>query len=415
MSFPPHRPAPIVRAAPPTPEPLILRPLPPRSEGGWWRLRCALIRADAVDPAQVEQEAWLEVPAADQPLDWDPADLEPFAIALVMAAMREGRDLLIDGAVSLRLLAGLEEWVGHWSRLRPGRYHRIALRLSTPDCPPPRCPPASPQLAVVAFSGGIDARYSLWRHRHGVVQHRRRRLVAAVIVQGLDLPLNLPEAFATAQAEAQLSLDSLGLPLLPVRTNLRQLTGAGIDEAHGVVLVACLQLLKARAGTALIGSSEPYDDLVPGWGSSPVTDHLLSSDSLHIVHDGAEDDRCDKIRLLARWPDSTVNLRVCFHYELARGRNCLRCEKCLRTIAGFAVQGLPVPASLGGDAAVLSRRVPWFKLRTPAQVVEWRILQRHAARRRPGLRWARWLPCLFLHHALWLRWHRLRALWRSPV
>lgn len=414
MSFRPPRPEPVAPTAPPSPEPLILRPLPPRSEGGWWRLRCALIRADAVDPAQAEQEAWIELPAADQPPDWDPADLEPFAIALVMAAMREGRDLLIDGAVSPRLLAGLEEWVGHWARLRPDRYHRIALRLSTPDRPPPRCPPASPQVAVLAFSGGVDARYSLWRHHRGVVQHRRRQLVAAVIVQGLDLPLNHSEAFATAQAEARLSLEPLGLPLLPVRTNLRPLTGAGIDEAHGAVLVACLQLLKARAGTALLGSSEPYDDLVPGWGSSPLTDPLLSSDSLQVVHDGAEDDRCDKIRLLARWPDSTANLRVCFRYELARGRNCLRCEKCLRTIAGFAVQGLPVPASLGGDAAVLDRRVPWFKLRTPAQVVEWRILQRRAAGQ-PGLRWARWLPWLFLHHALWWRWHRLRALWRPQA
>ena len=45
----------------------------------------------------------------------------------------------------------------------------------------------------------------------------------------------------------------------------------------------------------LIGSSEPYDALVIPWGSSPITDYLLSGDRLSIVHDGAGFSRTDKV------------------------------------------------------------------------------------------------------------------------
>lgn len=49
---------------------------------------------------------------------------------------------------------------------------------------------------------------------------------------------------------------------------------------------------------ALIPSTYRYDELLP-WGSQPLTDPLLGTSRLTIVHDGADFSRADKIGTIA--------------------------------------------------------------------------------------------------------------------
>jgi hypothetical protein len=84
------------------------------------------------------------------------------------------------------------------------------------------------------------------------------------------------------------------------------------------------------------------------WGSNPVTDHLLSSKTFQIIHDGAAFSRLQKVQQIANWPEALRGLRVCWQGQ-QKDRNCGRCEKCIRTILNFRVLGLGLPECFEQD------------------------------------------------------------------
>lgn len=76
-----------------------------------------------------------------------------------------------------------------------------------------------------------------------------------------------------------------------------------------------------------------YDEMVPN-GLSPVADHLLSSDTMELLHLGAAKKRIEKIEMLSPWKVAQENLRVCTNIKKRVGlNNCCVCEKFVRTMA----------------------------------------------------------------------------------
>ncbi len=112
----------------------------------------------------------------------------------------------------------------------------------------------------------------------------------------------------------------------------------------GIPLAAAALVLGAMFERFYIPSSYAYHRLVPD-GSHPMLDHLLSTDTLQIIHDGAEASRTAKTMAIAGWPDTHSRLRVCFRSarfnpERHVFENCGACEKCLRTMIPLEVAGL---------------------------------------------------------------------------
>lgn len=274
-------------------------------------------------------------------------DAESYLIASVFTAMAEGRDLRIEGGIGQRLLANIEEYMIAWCRWKPAIYRSIRILPDEIRVDPPTV--WTPK-AVAAFSGGVDATYTVWRHHSGLAGHASRNIVACALVQGYDMPLDQDEKFAVSLRLARETLGTLGIEVVPLRSNLREEFPLDWHDLHGAALVAALQLLKSKAGTLLIGSSDPYDQLLLPYGSNPVTDPLLSSGTLEVVHDGCGVDRTEKIAVIADWSAGCANLRVCWKGQQV-GANCGRCEKCLRTRLNFLVNGLEPPESLvpGGE------------------------------------------------------------------
>lgn len=62
-----------------------------------------------------------------------------------------------------------------------------------------------------------------------------------------------------------------------------------------------------------------------------MTDPMLSSSSLSVLHDGAVFNRVEKTRLISQHPDALDLLHVCWRHN--NERNCGICSKCLRTFA----------------------------------------------------------------------------------
>lgn len=294
--------------------------------------------------------------------------------AVLLYAMRNADALHVRGVVSPKLLDGLYTLQCIWSRWRRELYRKIEISADVERPSQGR----SGDGAVFAFSGGVDATFSLFRHLTGAVHRCSRRPEAAMLVQGMDIPINRDDYFQGAVRRAELCLKGTNVPIIPVRTNSRQLSQAWLDS-YGLQLASCSLLLQHAFPWAIHGSDEPFDALVLPLGSTPLTDHLLSTEAQSALVDGGDFDRTEKVDWLARNTSETTlsNIRVCWAGE-KKDRNCGTCEKCLRTMLNFWALGHSVPRAF--DSALSIPRIVHLKAAITAQLAELVSLAQHAKR-----------------------------------
>lgn len=243
-------------------------------------------------PNGARDHIWYELPAEQGEVITSSAD--PFVLGSLFTAMRAGMDLIVHGEVSPSLLRNLDEFQQVWSVCKPKHYTHIDI-LPDHERELPRQPDES---TVSAFSGGVDSCFTAWRHRTGQVGRGRRNLQAAVMVHGFDIALRLKDEFQRSSIRVKKLLDSLGILYIPMKTNLKKQGADWVDE-HGCGIASCLALLQGQYTSGLIASTYSYGRLTIPWGTSPLTDRLLSSQAFEIVHDGAAHLRSDKVRWLA--------------------------------------------------------------------------------------------------------------------
>jgi hypothetical protein len=136
-------------------------------------------------------------------------------------------------------------------------------------------------------------------------------------------------------------LDPLNIPLISVATNYHELP-VQWAYAFSTHLMAGLMLFQRRFDHALQPNDIPYARLHLDWGSHPMTNPLMGSDSFKIEDDGGEFARFEKIKAIAQWPQAMRHLRVCYENRDSH-HNCCRCEKCIRTLLSFRAAGVPRP------------------------------------------------------------------------
>jgi hypothetical protein len=256
---------------------------------------------------------------------------DPFVVAAVPLAMRRGHDVRVVGAaVSPSLLDSLERFQEVWHD-----WHDVPIVDVVAE--EERGRDRRPETAVSSFSGGVDSAFTAYRHTRGLAR-RDRRLSAAVMIHGVDIPRANLVGFTRSAARSRRMVESVGLDLVTVQTNLWEVVGASwYPIAAG--LSSVLHVLGGRFGTGLIPGTTSYRHLVFPLGSSPVFDVMLGSDSFEILHDGAGVERFEKLRHLADWDEALDDLRVCLA-DPQHHRNCGECLKCMLTAASFRVLGV---------------------------------------------------------------------------
>jgi len=267
--------------------------------------------------------------------------LDFVALSLVFVAMRKGRPLHIEGSISRRLLVNLVEFQRAWSLWAPRLYQPVEVTCSV-ICDES---PSLRRTAVSAFSGGVDATFAMLYHTDGVAKVDQLKVNAAVLVQGFDIGLDQPEAFAVAQSNARAMTELMGVPLSIVRTNFASV-GSQWTNAFGAGLAACLHLFGEMCDTAVMGTDEDYAHFVLPWGSNPITNQFLSSAGMIVVSEGGGFTRTEKVAVIARNQKASEHLRVCWQGPQT-GLNCGICEKCVRTKLNFLAAGFAVPKCLG--------------------------------------------------------------------
>lgn len=272
-----------------------------------------------------------------------PLDLvDCYLPALCMLAMAEGLDVRIHGAASRQALANMVEFQLAWLIWHPQRFKRLAeieVDQIVDDFP------RRTARAVQAFSGGLDAIFTTWFHKMGGLPIARLPLDLAVFVHGFDIPRNDKQAFDLAFAKGRKVLDSVGVDLIGVKTNLRGAINVGWEAFHGAAIAAVLGQFSNEYTHGLIGSSGSYRSLIIPWGSNPLTDHLMSGAKMSFVHVGSGYERSDKVRAISDWQIAADNLRVCWR-NTDNSANCGKCEKCIATALAFRAWGKPIPPSL---------------------------------------------------------------------
>jgi len=365
---------------------LELHPHPTEETPSGFVRRCSVSRIDNGKTSD-RRQLWFEVASRCEPPAAD--DCDAYLLGVVMDAMRERRDIVVRGSVSKTLLSNLVEYQAAWRKWLPSDYGEVQMQ---PECI--RDGETAREGALCAFSGGVDATFSVWRHTQRKFSHRSQDIKACALVNGFDIPLGRDIEYRNAFASAARTLGDVGLELIELRTNYKHVATTPWEHAFACALVAALSNFKRLAGTCVVGSSEPYDTLVIPWGSSPITDHLLASGDFSVIHDGADCDRTEKVAQIAGWTAGVDNLRVCWQGEL-NDRNCGTCEKCLRTKLNFLATGHHVPPSLpGGDPAADIRSV---HLGNRAVRAEWEQIYRHARARAIRADWTHELGRLLGH------------------
>ena len=344
----------------PSVEKIVINPQPDKKVADKHIRSCEVVRIhnDEITDSRI---LWFEL--CDSVTPPDNLDCDAYLLSIIMDAMKERRDLHINGDVSQELLSNLVEYQTAWNKWLPNKYSII--NITTNEI---RKRTASPK-AICAFSGGVDATFSVWRHSQEKYSYRSQEISFCALVHGFDIPLENEESFYKATKRAKTTLTSINLNLAPIKTNFRKVISSTWEDCFSCAVVSALSNFKKEAGVCIIGSSEPYDSLVIPWGSNPITDHLLSSDDFKVIHDGASHSRTEKAYEIAEWDSGIHNLRVCWEGD-EKDKNCGTCEKCVRTRLNFLLSRNEIPPCFPNTDII--KDIKKIEIKNQAIKDEWR-------------------------------------------
>lgn len=361
-----------------------------RSEG--------LIRRTA---KSLDKEVWWEIKGPIEVLP-PPLDLHDMAaLCFVFHAMHKGEDLHVAGPVSRSMLENLEDLVASWVNWCPELYKSISIFCDEEVIDKSRTlPDHADNLAIAAFSGGLDSTFTAWRHHNTKVRRKNRKLLLGALIHGFDIPLENVQAFEISATSANETLRSIGLPLVTIQTNWRSELCTSWEMEFGDGIATCLMNWQGAVDTALIGSDMDYRRLVYPWGGSPMTYSMFSNDGFKVIYDGGEFARTEKAEGIADWTEGLSNLRVCWDGPMT-GKNCGTCEKCIRTKLNFLAVGAALPPTLPGMPSLFSI----FRLRTnnEQQIALMNDIVEMATRRQVEGLWLQALKFAVLKNKIYLR------------
>jgi len=279
-----------------------------------------------------EMTPFFEFPGQFAPLVTEKAD--PFVAALLLPAMASGEELVVEPSVSGRLwenLPRIQEIFNSWypDVLKPIQVHAARFHGAG----------AAKDGTGAFFSLGVDSFHTLLRHEKDFPG--RERITHLIYMTGFEVPLR-----EFTDGRERPVIDSVhevariwGKQAVCGRTNMRDCFPLDWPrQYHGSVLAATALALSAGLGKVLIPSSTTWATSRP-WGSHYLTDPLWSSDDLDLSHDGAGDDRAQKIAgTLLFYPEALRRLRVCTNKRGGSG-NCGFCAKCIRTMTTLEIAG----------------------------------------------------------------------------
>lgn len=286
---------------------------------------------------------WFDVSSDDSaavgPLVSERADAA--LVAILVPAMRAGRNVLVHGPVTSELLHVVQHGVQNVLRTVIPDLHHIRVTASSPVA----APSAAAGVAT-GFSAGVDSWTTLADYLISdrvPISYRVTNLLYANITYGAGDPMR--ESFRMRRAHAIPFANRLALPLTQVDSNVGDFYhGLEIVQTHTMRHASIAFLLQRGFGRWLYSAAYSYPDVRVSRGdtagrSDPILLPLLSTPSLELRSVGGEYTRVEKTLRIAALPEARASLDVCVDTP-AGGGNCSVCWKCLRTELTLEIGGM---------------------------------------------------------------------------
>ncbi|HMD89972.1 MAG TPA: hypothetical protein VKF38_12490, partial [Anaerolineaceae bacterium] len=275
------------------------------------------------------EKVWFAFPESYYPYISGRADA--FAASFLPLAMAVREDLLTEGDLSPRLVRGLQEYQLALNFWYPKQLALVDIQAANLTVLPLE---QAGRSCVTLFSGGVDSSYTLMSHLPDHQPNPDFQTNYAIFVHGFDIPLQNRPEYAEILKLFSEQLTKVGVKVIPCRTNLQYFSSGLLhwNIAHGVAMISVGLVLDKLIRYFLVPSSFALAGLVP-WGTTPMIDHWLSTESLQVIHHGVPYVRIEKAYAISNWLPAQHCLRVCIDEDRRSGvNNCGRCDKCLRTM-----------------------------------------------------------------------------------
>lgn len=298
--------------------------------------------------------------------------LDGFAVAALLVAMERGEgELVVHGAMSERLLHGLQQQLIPLWRLMNPHLHPISIQ---PGAVESRAA-ATGGGVVTGFSGGIDSFCTLADYRAPErLSHYTLTHLLFCNVGNHGHGEGGRRLFADRWNLVKDYGRSLGLPVVRVDSNLDDLLNTSFERTHIARNSSAVLLLGSLFSKYLVASSYRYSDSFIGDSrdvahADPAAVHLLSTETLECLSAGCQYSRVEKTRRAVTVPGCEEILNVCNHPPPG-ARNCSRCYKCLRTLATLDLLGMVERFDRVFDLEVYQRRRFDYLMLLPARAID---------------------------------------------
>lgn len=260
-----------------------------------------------------------------------------FAVAAILPyAMHKNYNVHLEGCVSQEFIASLQECQDLWTLWRPELYHKVTITCDGFDAPQI----SLGNKAVMAFSGGVDACYSLHAHQRKLLGERNRNIELGLLIIGFDIDRDNLDWIKIAEEANRKILASYGAKQTVVETNWKDYC-VDWEMSFGFGVTTTLHHFNKSHQFGVWSADEDYLFEVRPWGNHSSQNPLLSDRSFPIVATGAGLDRSSKVKVISENPEVLSNIRVCWAFPVGL-LNCGRCEKCVRTYLNFKIAGVDV-------------------------------------------------------------------------
>jgi len=246
-------------------------------------------------------------------------DATPFLATVLLPCMKTKENILIKGSVSLQFLENTK------NLMRLVQSWNVGLTEITITAEEIKKDTGQPDAVACFFSAGVDSFYTYLKNKNTITDF--------ILVHGFDIPLQNEKFFQEVATTVEQIATETKVNALIVKTNVADIIENKLvwDFAHGGALAAVGLFLRKNLKTLYISGAVRHDELFP-YGTHPDMDKFWSTETLTVVHEGAEYNRLDKIiNIIAKSPLALQYLRVCTQ-NINGHYNCSRCFKCLTTM-----------------------------------------------------------------------------------
>ena len=207
------------------------------------------------------------------------------------------------------------------------------------------------------FSGGVDSLNTLLTHLE--------KKPILISIRGADIKLDDDVGWNNVKDNTLKLSDKYNLETIFIESNLygflnqsklneicKSIPGwwGGVQHSMGFMGLIAPFSENYSIKNCFIASTHSVGYQKP-WGSTPDLDNKISFLNFRANHDAYEFNRFEKIQNIVKFNKKNKNdifLRVCYKNNENAGRNCCKCEKCIRTIIALCAQS-ENPKNFGFD------------------------------------------------------------------